>query len=63
VADLRPLRPLTNLRSLGLSQARELVDVGPLSGLTGLDELVLTGSKHVRDLRPVLHLSKALRRP
>lgn len=57
VSDLRPLKVLTGLRSLELSQARELRDIGPLSMLTGLQELVLTGSKGVRDLRPILQLS------
>lgn len=61
VADLRPIRELTRLRSLELSQTRELRDLGPLSGLTGLQELVLTGSKNVRDLRPILHLSSLMR--
>ena len=68
VADLRPLRVLTGLRSLELSQTRELRDIGPLSGLCSLQELVLTGSKNVRDFRPVLHLTALtkggqLRRP
>lgn len=59
--DVRPIRVLTALKSLDLSQTRHLRDIGPLSGLAGLTELVLTGSKNVRDLRPVLHLSSLVR--
>lgn len=61
VDDLCPIRVLTGLESLDLSQARHLRDIGPLSGLAGLTELVLTGSRNVRDLRPVLHLSSRVR--
>jgi Leucine-rich repeat (LRR) protein len=61
VGDLRPLGVLTGLKSLELSQTRELRDIGPLSGLTGLQELVLTGSKNVRDLRPILQLHGLMR--
>lgn len=61
VDDLGPIRALTALKSLDLSQTRHLRDIGPLSGLAGLTELVLTGSKNLRDLRPVLHLSSLLR--
>lgn len=46
VADLRPLRVLTGLKSLELTQTRELRDIGPLSALTALQELVQTPRRH-----------------
>jgi hypothetical protein len=50
---------VSGLRSLDLTEARELASLAPLSSLASLSELVLTGCRKVRDLRPVLHILQA----
>jgi hypothetical protein len=50
---------VSGLRSLDLTEARELASLAPLSKLAGLSELVLTGCRKLGDLRPVLHIMQA----
>ena len=57
VFDARPLRSLTNLRSLSLAWSA-LTTVEPLAALTELEELSLESCDRLRDLSPLAKLAK-----
>lgn len=56
-SDLRPLKYLTNLRNLTLSNFTELKDLTPLRELTALTSLSLSGCQQVRNLTPLRKLT------
>jgi internalin A len=57
VRDLEPLRELSVLQSLDLSNCDQVSNLGPLRGLSGLQSLRLINCDQVSDLEPLRGLS------